>query len=505
LTENPDYNLQELSPLVDTMHSYAPVYSELFATLTDYKKLRELRGGASLPSGDLLSNSAEMAVPFIGYSKMLSGNVDYLDAIISRTYTMHIEAVSDIQNLLIANRTLFNMAYKNVPKLRKHPITIGPYMKILYDEEKGEVYLSTPTEDEFYATCYATAEKIDSWGERLEENGNEDGWMFAIDILKSAAPFAGSVRDLISAGKTNYRGEKMPWETENGWKDFAYGLIGLELDVASMGGSGFLKGGAELVEGGGKAAKVARAAKITHYLENVGEKAMFAGMAVDMTPAALAAIGVIDSVEFSSKYYATDPSKRDEVIGETPTGFGLHKAPDHFGTLEEAENFYFEAIRQMVEFTKWTNLKYKVIDIDHIQISRWTSDKSVIVSHEAGGTWNLDGDLAADGGYENFQQAVAMANLAIKTEDWLDKEDLSAAGYAPFYVSSSGDIEFDKDWNPFAVDIFESGSDWLHFYEKILHIPKDWIVNLLNRAYKKNSKSHSILSIAKKNLDSFNA
>jgi hypothetical protein len=171
-------------------------------------------------------------------------------------------------------------------------------------------------------------------------------------------------------------------------------------------------------------------------------------------------------------------------------------------SLEEMSIDIDQRFESIVDNFYWKNAEWEVVDINTIKVIRNTSDNEVLITRNSKGKWNLTGTLEAVGGYDTVEQAFVMANLSNDTMEWLEKGKINVPVYGevsiegandtPFYVSIGGDIEFDQNYSPVAINYFEEDSKWLETYKRSFEIPKDWIVNLLNRTYKKYLQKHSI-------------
>jgi hypothetical protein len=187
---------------------------------------------------------------------------------------------------------------------------------------------------------------------------------------------------------------------------------------------------------------------------------------------------VVGNINDINKFYETNKSS----FNQSPNI--LENVEGHLGITEAS---YKKTIIEDYSATPVTkNLFFKVIDTNHVWIGRTTSREAIVIYKEPNGNWNLPDDLMATGGYDTLEQAIAMANLANRTTEWLKKESLEGGSNNPFEVSYGGDIEFDVNWKPFIErNVFENDSSKLDFYIDDLKIEKGWIVNLLNRTYKR--------------------
>lgn len=446
---------------------------------------------------------------------------------------LHEQALIDTMRVINANRAILREAFLTLPELQEEDsyISVGPFMAIYFDKDIEEIYLAYPTKEEFKNQAHDTMDFLEAYGDStkhpievvleninkiendeekvkyleerygksleeikselqeklkkiFEENQLADTIKTtAAELGKSAIPIIGSSRD-IWRGAKNISRENY----SQGAEDLTIGIVGLGLDFLCFGTGSLQK---TIVKSSIKDAP--RTLKVVKTLEKIdknGGKIFVRATGVD-----LGYNMYLQFLKSQNKYYALPAENWMDIPATAPMEIKLKKEEE----FKSAKEFYDEAFFQLKDDCRWKNMTHEIIDIDTIKIGRCTSDETVIIKKEKDGKWNLDGELAADGGYNTFQQAVAMANLSIKTVEWLKREKFDGDGENPFHLDGD-DIEYDIDygWKDINIELGISGNrvgqdvvyldhekTWLKFYVEKLYIPKDWIVNLLNRTYKK--------------------
>ncbi|MDX9971278.1 MAG: hypothetical protein RBS56_05265 [Candidatus Gracilibacteria bacterium] len=511
ISEDPSEMIETFSEMKDLFQSYGSSYMELMDTISDYNKIRKLKDSwleGYIPK-NAAGNLARMYMPAFEYVEQLSGKTDYLDSVLLPTLASHEQNLADIKRIMLSNRKILTALFENLPEDQQNKcIYIGPFIKIKYDKTKKEAYLSYPTSEELSTYSYMVAEKMDSWGEYMKKHIGETGWTSylpdVIEMIKGSMPFSGSILQIINGAKENMRGN-----SSSAAKDITWGILSLELDIAGLGVTSFGKAGVKITASA--ASKLAQiGTKTAKIIENLGTKAMIGGMVFDATPEILIAFGLIDGKTWDNNFYATSPDKAEKITGPVPSYYGTQEEipTERQKAIEYITNI-IESIRDNLILNR---IQYEIIDEKNIVLKRDGSNEQTKIKRSDDGTWNLEGTLAANGGYDTLHQAILMGNLSNQTMEWLENGvytelktdapivgginagsiELDAANENPFYISSGGDIEFDQNWSPIAVDYFDSESKMLKIYTESFKIPKDWIVNLLNRTYKKYLQKHSI-------------
>lgn len=403
----------------------------------------------------------------------------------------HEKISADVMRLSTANADVLNEIFRRDPELQKNGKSIGGYLlKLKWDKENEKVYLQYADQEEFVDYSYMAIDQTFSWGMGWEVGGN-------------FIPFAGSIRDLYRGWRNLERGNN--WQA---FKDYMWGAGGLLLDVVTFGEGSLVKGGIKMiVKGASKADKVMSAIQVGKTGRIAGKYLQVGNLAMDASEISYGLGKGLESYwnntdpdTFTGKYYAESFETAQDIPFSNPGVVRMSKRPVVSGPKEAVASEIDARFESIMGSFYWKNAEWEVLDANNILVIRTTSDNTVKISRDSEGIWNLDGALAADGGYKTVEQAFVMANLSNDTMEWLD-EPASVAGVEydkvgasdnPFYVSSGGDIEFDLDWSPVAIDYFINGSKWLDTYERSFDIPNDWIVNLLNRTYKKYLEKHSI-------------
>lgn len=410
---------------------------------------------------------------------------------------IHEKNSADIMRLLVAKSDVINEIFKRSPKLQKEGKSIGgDFLKLKWDKEKEMVYLQYAQEEELIDYSYMMIDQCFSWGMGWEIGGN-------------FVPFVGSIRDLYRGWRNMERGN-----TYQAFKDYAWGGGGLILDVLSLGSSSIAKGGIKMV-----VRNAAKAEKIMSSLQvaKAGEKGMKALHTINMGADASElgygfGAGInkemdryfegIDPDTFKGRYEAKSWEEADDIPFSKPGVVRMAKEKVSNSSLEEMSIDIDQRFESIVDNFYWKNAEWEVVDINTIKVIRNTSDNEVLITRNSNGKWNLNGTLEAVGGYDTVEQAFVMANLSNDTMEWLENDKINVPVYGdisiegandtPFYISIGGDIEFDQNYSPVAINYFEEDSKWLETYKRSFEIPKDWIVNLLNRTYKKYLQKHSI-------------
>ncbi len=124
-----------------------------------------------------------------------------------------------------------------------------------------------------------------------------------------------------------------------------------------------------------------------------------------------------------------------------------------------------KAIEHVKSATGWTQLEYKIIDENTIELSRADSS-SKIQLHRKGKEW-------AVGEYyqrRSLMQAVVLGNLKNKVEHIIVSNKHEGAKKRPF-EADGGNIDFDRNWNPVDLRILNKETGWLRFYSEVGVIP----------------------------------
>ncbi len=402
----------------------------------------------------------------------------------------HNKMSAEIMITLVSQQELINKAFKNSPTLQKDGLPIVsmgeiPILKIKWDPDKETAYLQYADEEDFMDFSYSSIDhtiQTDTYNDSIGGDTQVAGMNVRSDIIEEIGgnfvPFYGSYRDLWRAGRNFHRGN---WKGFR--RDYAYGASGALLDSVTLGeGSTALKAASVAADAAEPAYNTYRTA--AHREET-----------------------------FENRYYAFSAENAQDIPFESPGTIRMSNKPlenqDFEKFQEEVENKMFAYISGCY----WKNANFEIIDINTIKISRITSNNEVTLTRESDNSWNLDGDLKADGGY-TFEQAFAMANLSNKTMEWLEKENITGDSENPFHEDGT-DIEFDRNYDLEDLDIeydwtktltptdafkgtkigqdtvyLRGGSNsWIDFYDMSFDIPKNWMVNLLNRTYKKHKRN----------------
>ncbi len=380
--------------------------------------------------------------------------------------------------MMIEKEELINGFFKDNPDLQEKgwPI-LNSMFKIAWDKESQKAYLSYGTRDEFIEMSYGIADAFTK--NEFSKMGGKDAANATVEIGGNFIPFFGSGRDLFRA----YKNLGQRGNTKQGLIDLGFGVGGLALDVATV-GTGSALGVKALAKEGVQA----------------GLKTLRIGM--DLSPIFMMGHDLSknaydyltdtkDSIIFGEKYYADKPKDSKPIPFKHPPITGLTKAKSISEDPREAKIELQELFVSIKNSYYWRACVWEIKDENTVLVKRLQSDNETTITREKDGNWNLEGVLSASGGY-SIQQAFVMANLSNSTMEWLNEKEESGASENPFYVSSGGDIEFDADWTPVAINYLSSDNEWLEAYERSFDIPKDWIVNLLNRTYKKYLQKNSI-------------
>lgn len=446
---------------------------------------------------------------------------DQIISLVERAADEHLIMSANIMRIITVKNQLFNKAFEIDTTLQEKGLPIvEALIKLKYDKEKKLAYLQYASKEEFKQLAY---DVIDDRSLAWEIGGN-------------FIPFYGSYRDLYRASNQFYRGN-----TQRALQDLAWGGGGAILDAFTLGeGSsivkGVIKGGSVLSKTGAKlfgkeaieqllktigkegteealkmggkegVQSVSKFARGRQIIQNSEKQLRIANTIGDATEQAYPGIKAFESWAegnsevntYSQRYYAFSPENAQDIPFDKPGVIRMSNRKIETNNLEEFSRDVEQRMERYIGGCFWKNAKYEIIDINNIKIQRTTSDNEIIISRDKDGIWNLEGEIAADGGY-TFEQAFAMANLSNKTAEWLNREGFDGDGENPFHVDGD-DIEFDIDYswkdiniewgisgNRVGQDIVYLAGDgaWLEFYDSSFDIPKDWIVNLLNRTYKK--------------------
>lgn len=370
--------------------------------------------------------------------------------------------------MMIDKEEYINGYFKDNPEAKKDGWQIlNSLLKIKWDDSAQKAYLSYGSRAEFVEFSYGIADAFTK--NEFKNFSGKDGLNATVEIAGNFIPFFGSGRDVFRA----YKNLAQRGNYEQGLWDLGFGVGGLALDIGTL--------------GTGTAAKSVL-------------KGLRVGM--DLTPIMSGvwdiekkASGWLsskeDTVIFEQKYYADKAEDSKPIPFSHPPIIGMTKAREISQNTQKGKLELQELFVSIKNYYYWRACIWEIQDENTVTLKRLQSDNETVIKRQTDGTWNLEGQLAASTGY-SIQQAFVMANLSNSTMEWLDKQNKSGANEAPFYVSSGGDIEFDEDWTPQPVNYLSSDNEWLDAYKRSFGIEKDWIINLLNRTYKKHSQTGSI-------------
>ena len=498
--KNDENERQSIEIIKEVLDEYKNEYGAFLSSInsptaySDY--MNQNPGTTKAPEGLVDLRSIKNPNPFLASDKIIT----YVNTFTAK----HKKMTAEIMMIMTSQHEIINKAFKNSETLQKDGVPIvDALLKIKWDSEKETAYLQYANEEDFIDFSYQCIdsvlqnEKYDGMELANKELVIKDNMKLKLgkdvteEIGGNFVPFYGSGRDLHRASINYYRGN---WKGYR--RDMFYGSTGILIDTVSAGQGGKFMKGVNIATDAGEP------------LYNLGSTALNQGET------------------YENKYYAFSPENAQDIPFDAPGAIRMPK--------QELEKYDFEKFKNEVDariFTYisscyWKNANFEIIDINTIKIFRVTSDNEIIIKRSEDGTWNLDGELAADDGY-TFEQAFAMANLSNKTMEWLEKENMEGGSENPF-EEDDGNIEFDREFEASEIDIefdwkksltptdaFKGSSvgqnliylkkgNWIDFYKMSFNIPSHWIVNMLNRTYKKHKNKHSIYGQIEKLKNKYN-